>query len=102
MAEDLAAQIEHYFLAGPLHHVGLQELENIGEQQRAEVEETDLGDAGDGSTAEMMGQPGELFGWRVRHVGVDGDLDEVRAHDVAGSFEDDGDAGERGLQFVGA
>ncbi len=28
VAEDLAAQIEHHFLAGPLHEVGLQELQN--------------------------------------------------------------------------
>ena len=27
MAEDLAAEIEHHFLPGPLHEVGLQELE---------------------------------------------------------------------------
>ena len=28
VAEDLAAQIEHHFLAGPLHEIGLQELEH--------------------------------------------------------------------------
>ena len=38
VAEDLAAQIEHDLLAGPLHQVGLDELEHEGEEQRAEVE----------------------------------------------------------------
>ena len=27
MTEDLAAEIEHYFLAGPLHEIGLQKLQ---------------------------------------------------------------------------
>ncbi len=46
MAEDLAAQVEHDLLAGPLHQVGLEELQHEGNEQRAEVEETDLRDAG--------------------------------------------------------
>ena len=50
----------------------------------------------------MAGEPGELRGWRVGHVGVDGDLDQVGAHDVAAGFEDDGERPDGGLQFVGA
>ena len=37
-----------------------------------------------------------------RHVGVDGDLDEVGADDVGGGLEDDGEGGEGGLELVGA
>ena len=55
-----------------------------------------------GLRAEMAGEPGELRGRRVRHVGVDGDLDEVRPHDVAAGLEDDGERGENRLQLVGA
>ena len=46
VAEDLAAQVEHDLLAGPLHGVGLQEFEQVGDEQRAEVEQADLRDAG--------------------------------------------------------
>jgi hypothetical protein len=55
MAEDLTAQIEHDLLASPLHHVGLEELQDIGEQERPEVEKTDLRDARHGPRAEMVG-----------------------------------------------
>ena len=102
MAEDLAAQIEHDLLPGPLHHVGLQEFEDVGDEQRAEVEEADLRDAGHGMRAEMAGEPGELLRRRVRHVGVDGDLDQIGADDVAAGLEDDGDGRECGLQLVRA
>ena len=37
VAEDVAAQIEHDLLAGPLHQVGLDELKEIGAQQRAQI-----------------------------------------------------------------
>ncbi len=37
VAENLAAQVEHHFLPGPLHEVGLQELEHEGEHQQAEI-----------------------------------------------------------------
>ncbi len=101
VAEDLAAQVEHDLLACPLHHVGLGELEDVGEQERAEVEEADLGDAGHGPGAEVPREPGEFCRRCAGHVGVDGDLDEVRAHDVGGGLEEDGEGGEAGLEFVG-
>ena len=47
VAEDLAAQIEHDFLAGPLHEVGLQELEQEAEDQQSDIDGRDLRDAGD-------------------------------------------------------
>ncbi len=42
MAEDLAAKIEHHFLAGPLHEVGLQELEQEAEDQQSDIDGSDL------------------------------------------------------------
>ena len=48
VAEDLAAEIEHDLLAGPLHEVGLDELEAERNTQRGEVDERDFGDAGHG------------------------------------------------------
>ena len=54
-----------------------------------------------GLRAEMAGKPGELRRRRVRHVGIDGDLDEVGSHHVAAGFEDDGERRERRLQLVG-
>ena len=43
VAEDVAAQVEHDLLAGPLHQVGLDELQGISSDQKGEV---DLGQAG--------------------------------------------------------
>src|ERR1700728_509982 len=37
VAENLATQVEHYFLPGPLHEVSLQELEHEGDAQEAEI-----------------------------------------------------------------
>ena len=36
--EDLAAQVEHDLLPGPLHQVGLQKLQRKRQQQRAKVQ----------------------------------------------------------------
>ena len=102
MAEDLGAEIEHDFLSGPLHEVGLEELEGVGEEQGGEVEEAEFGDASHGARAEVAGEPRELCAGGVVHVGVDGDLDEIWADDIGGGFEDDSDAGEGGLELVGA
>ena len=38
VAEDLPAEIEHDLLAGPLHEVGLDELEAEGDDERGDVE----------------------------------------------------------------
>ena len=100
VAEDLAAQVEHDLLAGPLHGVGLQKLQQVGDEERAEVEKTDLRDAGHRARAEVLGKPGELRRRRVRHVGVDRDLDEVGPHDVTAGFEDDGERRQRRLHLV--
>ena len=45
VAEDLAAQVEHDLLAGPLHQVGLDELEEIGGKLRDQEDQCQAGDA---------------------------------------------------------
>ena len=45
VSEDLAAQIEHHLLPGPLHEVGLQELQQETEGQQAHIERGNLGNA---------------------------------------------------------
>jgi hypothetical protein len=99
VTEDLAAQIEHDLLPGPLHQVGLDELQREGERERGEVEQRDLGDAGDGRGAEVVREPGALLG-RRREVGIDRDLHKVWPGDVARGLEDDADARDGDLQLV--
>ena len=92
------------FLAGPLHQVGLDKLQAVGETERAEVDERDLRDAGRGVRAEMPCEPRELVACGVvrRHVAVDGDLGQVGAEDVRTGLDQDGDKRDRGLPLVGA
>ena len=90
VTEDLAAEIEHDLLSSPLHHVGLQELEQEGEGESAEIERTDLRDALDGVAAEMAGEPGKLAG-SGREEGVDGYFHEERARNVGGRLDKDAD-----------
>ena len=45
VAEDVAAQVEHDLLAGPLHQVGLDELEQVGRNLADEVDDREPGDA---------------------------------------------------------
>src|SRR5258707_4335 len=56
MAENIAAQIEHDFLASPLHQVGLDEFKKIGGDQRNEVNQGQARDAMDGIGREMPGE----------------------------------------------
>ena len=42
MAEDLAAQVEHDLLAGPLHQVGLGEFQSEAEQQQSKIDATPI------------------------------------------------------------
>ena len=45
VAENLAAQIEHHHLAGPLHEVSLQIIEQEAEDDQPDVHGRDLGNA---------------------------------------------------------
>jgi len=84
VAEDLAAEIEHDLLAGPLHEVGLNELEAKAEGERAEEEKAELGDALGGIGAKVAREPTGV-GDAVE-VGIDCDLGEVGAGDVRDGF----------------
>ena len=44
VAENLTAHVEHDFLSGPLHQVGLDELEQVTENQRGQIDARDLRD----------------------------------------------------------
>ncbi len=44
VAEDLAAQVEHHLLPGPLHEIRLQELEHKSEGQQGEIDAGNLRD----------------------------------------------------------
>lgn len=101
MAEDLAAQIEHDLLAGPLHQVGLDEFEAEGDDERAEIEHGELSDPRDGGTIEVPCQPGELGRGGTGHVSVDRDLHQIRPHNIGSRLEEDCEGGENDLKAVG-
>ena len=63
MAENLAAQIEHYFLAGPLHVVGLQILEQEAEDEQANIDPCDLRDASERLRARVTPEAGVCSPW---------------------------------------
>ena len=102
VAEDLAAEIEHDLLAGPLHEVGLDEGEDEAEDVGEEVERGEFGDAGIGVDGEVTGEPGlgGLGAGVGRHVGVDARFEEERADDLGERNEEDGDGGKRDLRLV--
>ena len=58
MAEDLAAQVEHHFLPGPLHEVSLQKFEHEGKTQQAKVNDGNLCDPMQGPWAQPTPQSG--------------------------------------------
>ena len=59
VAEDVAAQVEHDLLSGPLHQVGLDEFEEIGGDGATEVDGGKPGDAVHGSAERrLVGQCG--------------------------------------------
>jgi hypothetical protein len=99
VAENLRAQVEHDLLAGPLHEVGLDELQAPTSGECAEVEQRELGDAVHGRRGKFMGEPAAV--WDGLEVGVDRDFDEVGAGDIADGFEEDCERGYSRCQLVG-
>jgi len=99
VAEDLGAEIEHDLLAGPLHEVGLDELQAEAEGEGGEVDEGKLSDAVSGVRTETAAKPAGV--WDAVEVGVDGDLGEVRPAYIADGFEEDGERGGSGGELVG-
>ena len=113
VAEDVAAQVEHDLLAGPLHQIGLDEFEKIGRNQRHQEDHGQPGDAMHGvggQVAEEETSRSALMAYKRRprdamvggEVAVDAHHDEVGAGDVAEGFERDGDGGNGCLPPVGA
>ena len=84
MAEDLAAEIEHHFLAGPLHIVGLQELEPETEDQQSHIDRRDLRNARDGARAEPAPDTRRYPGRRTfgRKVAINRHFDEIGSEHV--------------------
>src|SRR5260221_2712280 len=77
VAKDLAAQVEHDFLSGPLHEVGLQVFEQKAEEREADVEGGDLRDADQRFAAEKsIKRRVQAFDWG--QVSVDDEAREVR------------------------
>src|SRR6266576_5396227 len=99
VAENLAAQIEHDLLAGPLHVIGLQEFQHEGEDQQTKVNRGDLRHAAQGLRAEPIPQArrGSLGGGEVA---VNGDFDQVGTENVSERLQDDRDNGDGYLPAV--
>ncbi len=55
VAEDLAAHVEHDFLPGPLHQVGLHKLEQVAKHQGGDIDAGNLRDPDPGIGAQPMG-----------------------------------------------
>ena len=101
VAEDLPAHVEHDFLPGPLHQVGLYELQQIAEDQRPQVNSGDLGDPGHGFGAQPA-RPRRRVERRPRgHVAIHGNFGEIRAEHVCPGLEQDRHQRNSRLQFVG-
>ena len=58
VAENLAAQIEHHLLPGPLHQVGLHELERKRKDQQPDVQSANLRNAVERRVAQPVAEPG--------------------------------------------
>ena len=100
VTENLAAQIEHYFLSGPLHEIGLQEFEAETKHQQADVDRRNLRDPNQRSAAEPPVKWRVRTG-RVREVIVDRDLCEKGPQNVGPRLHDDGRKRNRHLPLVG-
>ncbi len=101
VAEDLAAHVEHDFLSGPLHQVGLHKLEQVAEHQRGDIDAGNLRDPHPGIGAEPTG-PCRRMERRPRgHVAIDGNFSQVRAEHIESRLEQDGHQRNGRLQLVG-
>src|SRR5208283_1969655 len=77
VAEDVAAQVEHDLLAGPLHQVGLDKLKEIGGEQSAEPDCGQLSDALPGVGRQAAREPVGCGARRAGEVAVDCDFHQV-------------------------
>ena len=89
MTEDLAAQVEHDLLPGPLHEVGLQEFEHEGEDQQPEIDPRDLRDSLQRPRIQPVPQP--RHGARTRRqIAVHRNLHQVGPEYVGKRLQNDG------------
>ena len=102
VAEDLAAQVEHDFLAGPLHQVGLDELQAEGHDQRCEIDAGNLRDAMSwhSGLSRRVNQLRCSFGRSVMYRST-ATMVRIGAENVQSRLEQDGDKGNDGLPLVG-
>ena len=100
MAKNLAAQIEHHLLAGPLHEICLQELEQKTEDQQSYIDGRDLRDPGDGARAQPTPYAGDIALSR-RQVAINCHLGEIGTEHVGERLQDDRNQRNRHLPAVG-
>ena len=101
VAEDLAAHVEHDLLSGPLHQVGLHELQQVAEHQRGQVDARNLGNAHHGIGTQPPGQRRRM-GRRPRgHVAIHSDFGQVGAEHIRAGLEQDRHQRNNRLQLVG-
>ena len=101
VAIDLAAQIEHYLLARPLHQVGLREFKDKAEGEQRDVNHADLGNSGQRLRTQEAVEKGMPRARLVRQVLVDGDFGQIGADDVGSGLEHDRHQRDRDLQAIG-
>src|SRR5689334_1153472 len=102
MTEDLAAQIEHNLLPGPLHVVDLREFQDEDGQLDAEVDGSDLCNAVEGVRAEEAVEEPVRRAFVPHQVLVDRSFRKVGANDVCTRLEHNRDQREYHLPAVWA
>ncbi len=99
MAEDLAAQVEHHHLSGPLHEVGLQVLKQEAESNQPNIDGSDFGDAHQRFFTEERIEKPRFFGRSQITVYLYGH--QVRTEDVSSGLDQNGNQGNPHLPLVG-
>src|SRR5947208_7163919 len=99
MAEDLAAQIEHHHLAGPLHVISLKKFEEKAGYEQANVEARNLCDAGEGGWAQPARKEGRSSAARGE-IPINRNFGEIRPKDISGGLQNDRAERERNLPFI--
>jgi len=100
MAEQVAAQIVHDLLAGPLHQVGLDKGEAVTGYQANNIDESQDVEPGQRVDRQMARNP---VGGDVRprqQIAVHSHLHQIRASHIADRFNGNSDGGNYGLQPI--
>jgi hypothetical protein len=83
VAEDVAAQVKHDLLAGPLHQVSLNELKEIGAEQGSHIDGGQVGNALVGVGGKAAGEPVGGGAGRAGEIAINGDFDQIGPDDIA-------------------